>query len=200
MGEGKNNTRKKHKDSHTLTSYTQGWAPMHLPSGGQRELRWKKKKSTLEYIYSVRLPLTYRTEKSRHCHMNASSHNSVHLSSWPKSHWATSKETGRTAPARQSTAFRWTLGDIYRVRRLTYCEETRAVPTLQNTITQTWAWVSLIIVKPNFSLCQLIMAVKGKRRDWPEIITDLQGPCLTYELRFYCNLPTIHFFSDLKVM
>lgn len=43
MGEGKNNTRKKQEDSHTLTSYTQGWAPMHLPSGGQRELRWKKK-------------------------------------------------------------------------------------------------------------------------------------------------------------
>lgn len=55
---GKKQHTEKHKDSHTLSNYTQGWAPMHLPSGGQLELRWKKK-STLEYIYSVRLLLKH---------------------------------------------------------------------------------------------------------------------------------------------
>lgn len=30
---------KEQEDSHTLCNYTQGWAPMHLPWAGQRELR-----------------------------------------------------------------------------------------------------------------------------------------------------------------
>lgn len=106
------------------------------------------------------------TEKSRHCHMHASSHNSVHLSSWPKSHWATSKGTGRTGPARRLTAFRWTLGDIYHVQRLTV-RKWGAVPTPQLPRHEPHNCQS------KFSCCQLIMAVRGKEgadpknNDWP---------------------------------
>lgn len=138
------------------------------------------------------------TEKSRHCHMHASSHNSVHLSSWPKSHWATSKGTGRTGPARRLTAFRWTLGDIYHVQRLTV-RKWGAVPTPQLPRHEPHNCQS------KFSCCQLIMAVRGKEgadpknNDWPLTIKrkrkrkKKEGIWLNYEFGFSNNLLTISF-------
>lgn len=72
--EGKNQhqgeEKKNYKDSHTLSNYTQGLAPKHLPSGRQHELgRGKeKKKKSLEYIYYVRLwPKHTRLRKADTC-------------------------------------------------------------------------------------------------------------------------------------
>ena len=119
--------KEKHKDSHTLSNYTQGRAPMHLPSGRRLEVRWKKRKkerSTLEYIYSVRLLLKHtrlRKADTATCTLPLIILFTSLLdlkATGPLHHWATSKETGRTGPLRRLTAFRWTIGDINHVQRL----------------------------------------------------------------------------------
>lgn len=112
------------------------------------------------------------TEKSRLCHMHASSHNSVHLSSWPKSHWATSplghfqgnrKNWASEAVDSFQMDYRW-----YLPCSEAYCEEVRAC---SHSAERNYTDVSLIIVKPNLLACQLIMAVKAKKRKtWPLII------------------------------
>lgn len=68
MGGGEKSTsgrgKKKHKDSRTFSSYTQGLAPMHLPSGRQHELGG----GGLEHIHSVRLwPKHTRLRKADTC-------------------------------------------------------------------------------------------------------------------------------------
>lgn len=121
---GKKQHKEKHEDSHTLTNYTQGWAPMHLPSGRQLELRWKKK-APWNTFYSVRLLLKHtwlRKADTATCMLPLIILFTSLLdlkATGPLYHWATSKETGRTGPAKQLTAFRWTIGDIYHVQRLT---------------------------------------------------------------------------------
>lgn len=71
-GRGKINIRekgkKKYKDSHTLSNYTQGLAPKHLPSGRQHELGRGTKKKSLEHIYYVRIwPKHTRLRKADTC-------------------------------------------------------------------------------------------------------------------------------------
>lgn len=112
-------------------------------------------------------------EKSIHCHMHASSHNSAHLSSWPKSHWASSEETGRTG----------LLLSHPDSSQMESCAVTSAVfrgspwgnEHCSHSAQHNYPDVSLIIVKPNSFFRQLIVALKGKRpqnNNWPLTIKE----------------------------
>lgn len=192
-GGGGGQHKEKHKDSHTLTNYTQGWAPMHLPSGRQLELGWGKR--TLEYIYSVRLLLKHtwlRKADSATCMLPLIILFTSLLdlkATGPLYYWATSKETGRTGPARRLTAFRWTIGDINLVQRLTV---------------RKWGLSSLCWMllsrheahrsQTKSSCCHLIMAVKKKEKEDTKYELTINGKkrfCLNYEFGFIGNVLTI---------
>lgn len=107
-----------------LTHTQQVHARVSANASAIRTTTWVKMEKKRAPEYSGSLLLKHTTEESTHCHMHASSHNSAHLSfdlkaTGPLYHWATSKETGRNWARKPLTAFRWTIGDIHRVQRLT---------------------------------------------------------------------------------
>lgn len=113
---GKNNTRKSTR-THTLSNYTPGRAPMHLPYGGQLESRWKK--VAPEYIHFVRLLLKHtraRKAETATCTLPLITLLTFLLdlkATGPLHRWATSKETGRTGPAVAADSVQM-ISDVFR--------------------------------------------------------------------------------------
>lgn len=135
--------KKQHKEKAQGLTYThQLHARVSSNASAIRKTTWAKmgKKSTLEYIYSVRLLL-------KHTWLGKADTATCMLpliilftslldlkATGPLFHWVSSNKTGKTGPARQLTAFGW----WYLPCSVAYSEEARTVPTLKDVISKRW--------------------------------------------------------------
>lgn len=169
----KQHKEKKHKDSHILSNYTQGWTPMYLPSGRRRELRWKKKKRDPGIHLLCQVTTKHTRWRKAYTAICTLPHITLLTSRLDL------RVTGPIPRKQEELGCCWVTDSS----QMDSCAVTSAMfrnllwgnECCSHSAQHNYPDVSLIIVKPNSSCRQLIVALKEKRpqnNNWPLTIKE----------------------------